>query len=358
MSRAAHESVYDRRPPCVAAHAAEDVQAPRPTHQTAVQCGAQAGRMNRYIARRLVSMVPVLAIVSVVAFGLLYILPGDPALAIVGENGDQRTYLALRHELGLDQPLYAQYLSWLGRVLQGDLGQSIRTNEPVASLLMQRVPISLYVGGAGLLVGLALGLSVAIVSALKPGSKVDVVGTVLAMGGVAIPSFWQALLFMYVFAVLLRWLPPSGFTPPTVDPWLSARMLIMPAVVLGTHSAAVIMRQGRSALLEVLEQDYVTTARSKGLGEKLVVARHALKNAMIPIVTVLGLQVGTLVSGAAITETIFAIPGVGRAAVDAIFFRDYPVLQGAVLMLTLAVLVANLATDLAYAYLDPRIRYR
>lgn len=303
-------------------------------------------------------MVPVLAIVSMLAFGLLYVLPGDPAVAILGDNaGDRQTYLALRHDLGLDQPLHIQYLGWLGRVIHGDLGQSIRTHESVGAVLLQRAPVSLYLGTAGLLVGVLLGLSVAIVSALRPGSRMDSLGTVLAMGGVAIPSFWQALLLVYAFAVVLRWLPPSGFTSPFVDPLLSVRMLILPALVLGTHSAAVIMRQGRSALMEVLEQDYVTTARSKGLADRSVVARHALKNAMIPIVTVIGLQVGTLVSGAAITETIFAIPGVGRAAVDAIFFRDYPVLQGAVLMLTLAVLVANLATDLAYAYLDPRIRY-
>jgi len=220
------------------------------------------------------------------------------------------------------------------------------------------VPISLYLGSAGLLVGLVLGLSVAVASALRPGSRIDALGTVLAMGGVAVPSFWQALLFMYVFAVLLRWLPPSGFTSPAQDPLLSLKMLAMPAVVLGTHSAAVIMRQGRSALLDVLQQDYVTTARSKGLADRVVVVRHALKNALIPVVTVIGLQVGSLVSGAAITETVFAIPGVGRAAVDAIFNRDYPVLQGAVVILTLAVLLANLLTDLAYAYLDPRIRYR
>ncbi len=315
--------------------------------------------MSRYILRRVISMIPVLLIVSIIAFGLLYVLPGDPAVAILGDNaGNQQTYLALRHDLGLDQPLYAQYLSWLGRVVQGDLGRSIRTNESVATVLMQRVPISMYLGAAGLVVGLALGLSVAIVSALRPGSRIDSLGTLLAMGGVAIPSFWQALLLVYVFAVLLRWVPPSGFTSPFVDPFLSAKMLILPAIVLGTHSAAVIMRQGRSALMEVLEQDYVTTARAKGLNDRTVVGGHALKNAMIPIITVIGLQVGTLVSGAAITETVFAIPGVGRAAVDAIFFRDYPVLQGAVLILTLGVLMANLLTDVTYAYLDPRIRYR
>jgi len=218
------------------------------------------------------------------------------------------------------------------------------------------MPVSLYVGAAGLLVGLLIGLPIAILSALRPGSKLDLVATILALGGVAIPSFWQALIFVYLFAVLLHWLPPSGYTSPLVDPWLSVKMLLMPAVVLGTHSAAVIMRQARSALIEVLGQDYITTARAKGLAERRVVTLHALKNALIPVITILGLQIGSLVSGAAIVETVFAIPGVGRAAVDAIFYRDYPVLQGAVLMLTLAVLIANLLTDLAYGYVDPRIR--
>jgi peptide/nickel transport system permease protein len=314
--------------------------------------------VREYILRRLVSMVPVLFIVSLISFGLLYVLPGDPALAILGDNGNDERYRALRAELGLDQPIYMQYASWLGRTLQGDLGKSIRTNEPVTEVLMRRVPVSLYFGLAGLICGVLIALPVALVSALRPGSKLDLAGTVLALGGIALPSFWQALLFMYVFAVILRWLPPSGYTSPFVDPLLSAKMLFMPAVVLGTHSAAVLMRQGRSALIEVLEQDYVTTARAKGLREQVVVGSHALKNALIPVVTVLGLQVGNLVSGAAITETVFAIPGVARAAVDAISFRDYPVLQGAILMLTAAAIVANLLTDLAYGYLDPRIRYR
>jgi peptide/nickel transport system permease protein len=315
--------------------------------------------MREYILRRLVSMVPVLFIVSLISFALLYILPGDPAIAMLGENaGTQETYRSLRRDMGLDDPLIVQYGRWLWRTVQGDLGRSIRTGEPVAEVLARRVPTSLLVGFAGLVFGIVLGLSVAIVSALRPGSKIDMLGTFLALGGAALPSFWQALLFMYLFAVMLRWLPPSGYTSPLVDPWLSAKMLFMPAVVLGTHSSAVIMRQGRSALVEVLEQDYITTARSKGLREKAIVGAHALKNAMIPIATILGLQIGNLVSGAAIVETVFAIPGVGRAAVDAIFFRDYPMLQGAILLLTFAAIVANLLTDLAYGYLDPRIRYR
>lgn len=315
--------------------------------------------MREYILRRVVNMVPVLFIVSVITFGLLYVLPGDPAAAILGEEGGtSETYEAVRRDLGLDQPLWVQYGKWLGRVARGDLGTSIRTGEPVANLLLRRAPISLYVGGAGLAVGLLIGLPAALLSALRPGSRLDITGSVMALGGIALPSFWQALLFVYLFAVLLRWLPPSGYTSPVQDPWLSAKMLLMPAVVLGTHSAAVIMRQARSAVIEVLGQDYITTARSKGLAEQRVIVWHALKNALIPVVTILGLQMGSLVSGAAIVETVFAIPGMGRTAVDAIFFRDYPVLQGAVLMLTLAVLFANLLTDLAYGYVDPRIRYR
>jgi peptide/nickel transport system permease protein len=315
--------------------------------------------MHEYILRRLLSMVPVLFIVSLISFALLYILPGDPAIAILGENvGTNENYRSLRADMGLDDPLYVQYGRWLWRTVQGDLGKSIRTGEQVSDALGRRAPVSLYIGFGGLVFGIVLGLSVAIVSALRPGSKIDMIGTFLALGGAALPTFWQALLFMYLFSVMLHWLPPTGYTSPMMDPWLSAKMLFMPAVVLGTHSAAVIMRQGRSALVEVLEQDYITTARSKGLRENAVVGAHALKNAMIPIATILGLQVGNLVSGAAIVETIFAIPGVGRAAVDAIFFRDYPMLQGAILMLTAAAIIANLLTDLVYGYLDPRIRYR
>lgn len=314
--------------------------------------------MGEYVARRVLSMIPVLFIVSVISFGLLYVLPGDPAIAILGENaGNQDTYRSLRRELGLDDPIWVQYYKWLGRVLQGDLGTSIRSGEPVTHLLWERAPVSLYIGVAGMFVSVLIGIPAAILSATRPGSRFDMSATVFGLAGVAIPSFWQALMFIYVFGVMLRWLPPSGYTSPTEDLTLSLKMLIMPAIVLGTGSAAVIMRQARSALIEVLEQDYITVARAKGVIEKRVIAAHAMKNAMIPVLTVLGLQVGSLVSGAAITETVFAIPGVGRTAVDAIFFRDYPVLQGAVLMLTLAVMVVNLLTDLAYGYLDPRIRY-
>jgi peptide/nickel transport system permease protein len=315
--------------------------------------------MGEYVIRRLISMIPVLFIVSLISFGLLYVLPGDPAIAMLGEEiGNAETYDSLRRELGLDQPIWVQYGRWAGRLVQGDLGTSIRTGEPVSSILLDRAPVSIYVGFAGMLVGIAIGLPAAIFSAVRPGSRLDISSTVLGLAGIAIPGFWLALILIYIFGVYLRWLPPSGYTPPGEDLGLSLKMLIMPAIVLGTSSAAVIMRQARSSLIEVMEQDYITVARAKGVLERRVIASHAMKNAMIPVFTIIGLQVGNLVSGAAIAETVFAIPGVGRAAVDAIFFRDYPVLQGAVLMLTLAVMLANLLTDLTYGYLDPRIRYR
>lgn len=315
--------------------------------------------MRDYVIRRIVVMIPVLFIVSVITFALLYILPGDPVIAMLGENvGDEETYNNLRRQMGLDRPVYVQYLSWLGDTLQGDLGRSNRTREPVTEILLRRAPISIYYGLAGMLIGITLGMTVAIISALRPGSKLDALGTIMAMTGVAIPNFWLALLLMYIFALTLGWLPPSGYVSPFDDVARSGKLLIMPAIVLGTGSAAVIMRQGRSALIEVMSQDYITTARARGLSERMVVIRHALKNAMIPVITILGLQVGNIVSGSVITETVFAVPGVGRTLVDAIFFRDFPVLQGTVLLLTLAVLIANLITDLTYGYVDPRIRYR
>jgi peptide/nickel transport system permease protein len=304
-------------------------------------------------------MVPVLVIVSIISFLLLYVLPGDPAVALLGEqSGDPATYENLREELGLNDPIYVQYIKWVDRLFHGDMGTSIRTGEPVSSVLLSRAPISIYVGLAGMVVGVLVGIPAAVFSALRPGSKIDSIATVLGLAGVALPSFWFALLLIYAFGVKLRWLPPSGYTPFRDDAWLSIKMVIMPALVLGSSSAAIIMRQARSALLEVLQQDYITTAYSKGFSERRVVISHAARNALIPVLTILGLQIGNLVSGSAIVETVFAIPGVGRAAVDSIFFRDYPVLQGAILMLTLAVLIANLLTDVAYGIVDPRIRIR
>jgi peptide/nickel transport system permease protein len=314
--------------------------------------------MRQYILRRIITMIPVLFIVSIISFSLLYLLPGDPALAMMGEDaGNEEQYQALREQLGLDDPIYVQYANWAWSVLQGDLGRSVRTNEPVIEMLASRIPITLYYGIAAMFIGVGIALPVAMVSALKPGSRFDVIGTVGAMAGVAIPNFWLAILLMWVFAVQLNWLPASGYVSPFEDPVRSLERLIMPAIALGTAWSAIFMRQARSSLIEVLQQDYIQTARAKGLAQRAVVVRHAMKNAMIPVVTVMGVQIGNILSGAIITETVFAVPGVGRITVDAIWFRDFTLLQGAVLMMTLAVLVANLLTDILYGYLDPRIRY-
>lgn len=314
--------------------------------------------MREYILRRIMAMIPVLVIVSIISFSLLYLLPGDPALAMMGEEaGDEEQYQALREQLGLDEPIYVQYGRWVGDLLQGDFGRSVRTNEPVLELLLSRLPITFYYGATAMIIGIAIAIPVAMMSALKPGSRFDVIGTFAAMGGVAIPNFWLAILLMYVFAVTLNWLPASGYVSPFEDLGRSLQLLIMPSVALGTAWAAIFMRQARSSLIEVLQQDYIQTARAKGLIERAVVMRHAMKNAMIPVITVMGVQVGNIFSGAIITETIFAVPGIGRITVDAIWFRDFTLLQGAVIMMTIGVLVANLITDLLYGFLDPRIRY-
>jgi len=315
--------------------------------------------MGRYIALRLLSMVPVAFLISVCAFCLLYLLPGDPALAILGEEraGDKVAYAELRANLGLDDPIYIQYVRWLGKLLHGDLGTSVITKEPIATMIARRLPVTLQLGVMGVLLATMIALPVAIFSAVWPRSKLDIIGTLFAMAGVAMPSFWLGLLLIFCFSLWLRLLPPSGYVSPLDDLGANLRMMLMPCLTIGTSLAAVIMRQARSALIEVLQEDYVTTARAKGLKERIVVGRHALKNAMIPVVTVIGLEVGQILGGAVITETVFAVPGVGRLMVDSIFFRDYPVVQGALLIMALGVLISSLATDLIYAYLDPRIKY-
>ena len=315
--------------------------------------------MAAYIIRRILQMVPVVFLVSAIAFSLLFVLPGDPALAILGEEQakNQQLYQQLRSELGLDRPLPVQYLDWASKVVRGDLGTSTRTQLPVSQLLVQRLGPTVQLSAMAMLLGVLVGVPVGIISAVKPNSRSDVTGTILAMIGASIPSFWLGLLLILTFALWLRWLPPSGYAPPTSNLGANLALMIMPTLTLAGGIAALVMRQTRSAMLEVLRQDYVTTARSKGLTERVVLTKHALGNALIPIVTIVGLEFGHLMGGAVITETIFSIPGVGRLAADSIFQRDFPVLQAVVLLLALAVLLANLLTDVAYAWLDPRIRY-
>lgn len=316
--------------------------------------------MTQYLLRRLAYFVAVLGIVTMVTFSVALLLPGDPALAYIGEANmrDKVMYETMRRELGLDQPIPVQYAKWLARALQGDLGRSIRTREPALEGLLARFPVTLHLTVMAMAIALLIAVPVGILSAVRPNSNADRVGTALAMSGVAIPDFWLGIMLIYVFAVWLRVLPPSGYTPLSQGLGPSLLSMLLPALSLGMALAAVVMRQLRSALIEVLQQEYIMVARAKGLRERLVVGRHALKNALIPVVTVIGLQSGRLLGGAVVVETIFALPGLGRLAADSIFFRDFPMLQGVVLILAVAVVLANLLTDLVYALLDPRIRYR
>jgi len=315
--------------------------------------------VGKYLLRRLAYFIPVIFLVSVVVFSITMLMPGDPAMAFLGDamGQDKKAYAAMRAELGLDRPIAVQYASWLGRAVRGDFGRSVRTREPVVEGVRARLPVTLQLTAMALVVALLVAVPVGVVSATRPNSVLDTVGTVIAIGVVAIPEFWLGILLIYLFAVSLHWLPSSGYVPLAMGLWPSLQSMIMPAIALGSTVTAVTMRQVRASLLEVLRQEYVVVARAKGLSEPRVVRAHAVKNALIPVVTIVGLQVGRLVGGAVVVETIFALPGMGRLAADSIFFRDFPMLQGVVLVMAVSVLAFNLLTDLLYAYLDPRIRY-
>jgi peptide/nickel transport system permease protein len=313
--------------------------------------------MVRYIVRRILAMLPVLFLVSVIVFSLIHLTPGDPAITMLGEEATPEAVAALRAKLGLDQPLPVQYLRWVGSVLQGDLGRSIRSNQPVSEAIAQRLPVTLELAILSVLIGVAIAIPVGIVSAMRRNSPLDTASTGAALLGVSLPNFFLAILLIFIFSVHLRWLPPIGYTPRADGVLDNLKRMLMPAITLGTALSAIVMRMTRSSLLEVLDQDYVRTARAKGLAEMRVIRVHALKNSLIPVATVVGLQIGGLLGGAIITETIFALPGIGRLLVDSIFQRDFPLVQGVVLFTSLAFLVVNLLVDLLYAFLDPRIRY-
>ncbi|HWT83946.1 MAG TPA: ABC transporter permease, partial [Candidatus Methylomirabilis sp.] len=289
--------------------------------------------MTRYLFRRLLYFVPVIFVVTLVVFSITMLLPGDPALAFLGEANihDKVAYQAMRQELGLDRPLAVQYVNWVGRALRGDLGRSVRTHEAVSEALAARLPVTIELAAVALGIALLIAIPVGIISATQPNSKLDAVATVIAVSGVALPEFFVGIVLIYLFAVGLRLLPPSGYVPLSVGLWANLKSIILPALSLGLTLNAVTMRQTRASLLEVLQEEYVTVARSKGLPEGAVIRVHALKNALIPVITVIGLQVGRLFGGTVVVETIFAFPGMGRLAADSIFFRDFPALQGVVL---------------------------
>jgi peptide/nickel transport system permease protein len=313
--------------------------------------------LGRLVLRRLLASIPVLVLVTAGVFSLIHLTPGDPVEAMMGESQDPAAKEALRRELGLDRPIYVQYAVWVGRVVQGDLGRSIRNNEPVLENVGRRIRPSIQLALFAMLISLTVAFPVGILSATHRNSPVDGLGTMFALFGICMPNFLIALLLIFVFGVSLRWLPISGYVDPLQDPLAGIRSLTLPAITLGLALAAVITRTLRSSLLEVLSEDYVRTARAKGLADRLVIRRHALKNGLIPVVTLLGLQFGTLIGGAVITEYVFALPGVGRLVVDAIFSRDYPLVQGVILLISIGFILSNLVVDIVYGWLDPRIRY-
>lgn len=305
--------------------------------------------MVTYVARRLILLLPVLIGVSLVSFGLLQLVPGDPALILAGEEATEEVLTRIRHEYGLNQPLPVQFLAYLRHAVAGDLGISIQSRQPVATLLAQRFPFTLKLAFLAILVSAILGVIAGVVAATRRNSTLDLAALLGSLVGISLPIFWLGLLAILIFSVKLRWLPAGGIG--------TLAHLILPALVLGAASSAVIARTTRASMLEVLRQDYVRTARAKGVGERVVIYRHALKNAMIPILTVFGLEFGYNLGGAVLTETVFSLPGVGRLIVEGIFARDYPVVQGALLLVATTFVLVNLLTDVAYAFFDPRIRY-
>ncbi|MFZ0218019.1 MAG: ABC transporter permease [Candidatus Dormiibacterota bacterium] len=313
--------------------------------------------MLSYLVRRVLLMVPVAFLVTVAVFSLIHLIPGDPARIMLGESYTPAALAALHHRLGLDQPLPVQYLDWIGGVLQGNLGQSVQTGQPVTQAIAQRAPATLELGFAALLWSTVVAVPLGALAAARRGSVVDWLATSLGVVGVTIPSFATGLLLILVVAVGLRWLPAGGFISLAQAPSTNLRDLVLPAITLGSFSAAVTMRFTRSAMIDVLSQDYIRTARAKGASRLRVLNRHAVKNALIPILTIVGLQVGNVIQGAVVTETIFAWPGIGQLAVNSIFARDYPVIQGIVLLVTIVYMLVNLLVDAAYAVVDPRVSY-
>jgi peptide/nickel transport system permease protein len=283
-------------------------------------------------------------------------LPGDPALALAGEDHSQRALAAIRAKYDLDQSVPVQYVNWLGHVVRGDLGTSTRTGLGVGSTIIDRLPVTLELALLSLLVAVGIGLTLGVVAAVKRGSFADYAGSTAALVGLSVPHFWLGLLLILIFSIGLGVLPASGFVPFVADPVENLRHMILPAIVLGTGFAAVIFRQTRAAMLDSLSADYVRTARAKGLGERDVVGSHALRNSLLTVVTILGLQLGLLISGAVVTEQVFVLPGFGKLTLDAVFTRDYPIIQGVVLVTTFGYVVINFGVDLMYSVLNPRIR--
>jgi peptide/nickel transport system permease protein len=303
------------------------------------------------------AIVPVLFGISVLVFGLVHLIPGDVAQVLLGTQATDQQIETLRRSFGLDRPLPVQYVDWLSHVLQGDFGVSLRTSRPVLPDLVSRFGVTLQLTVVSMVIALAVAIPLGVASAANRAKTSDALSRVLALLGLSIPNFWLGTMLILFVSLVLHWLPPVGFVSLLDDPWLGLQTLILPALALGTAVAAFIMRMVRSSLLEVLRQDYIRTANAKGLRDNAVLYRHALKNAFIPVLTVIGVQVGYLLGGAVIIESIFSLPGMGRFLLDSINNRDYSIVQGGVLLIALIFSLVNLSVDLVYGWLDPRIRY-
>ncbi|WP_297831765.1 ABC transporter permease [Pseudomonas sp.] len=312
--------------------------------------------MLMFILRRLLSAIPTLILVSLFVFTLQKLLPGDPVLAMAGEERDPAVMEYLRDKYRLNDPVPLQYLNWVGNVLKGDFGTSLRTEQPVTTLLASKLPVTLELAVFALLIALLIGIPTGIISAVRKGTAVDYGANIVALSGISIPHFWLGLLLIMIFAVKLHWLPASGFVPMGEDFGQNLKTLILPAFVLGAGLSGILMRHTRSAMLEVLRTDYVRTARAKGLLPHTVILKHALRNALMPIVTLTTLLFGELLGGAVLTEQVFSIPGFGKMIVDAVFNRDYAVVQGVVLCVAIGFLLLNLLADVLYRMINPRLR--
>ena len=315
--------------------------------------------MIRYILRRLLLMIPVAILVTIAVFIVARMSPVDPVLVFAGEDRDPARLEAIRHSLGLDQPLPVQYVAWLSHAITGDLGRSFQNQQRVSEAILERLPVTAELGLAALLISVTLALVIGVLSAVKRNSVVDLLSTSVTLMGVSFPSFFLGVLLILLFSYVIpgRIFPPGGFVPITQDVGANLRYLVLPAITLATASLALNLRQVRSSLLDVFGHEYVRTARAKGLRESVVVMRHALKNALIPVVTLIGIQVGAIIEGAVITETIFFWPGIGRLAVQAIPSHDYPVVQGVVLVSAISFMLSTLLVDVLYAFIDPRISF-
>jgi peptide/nickel transport system permease protein len=309
-----------------------------------------------YVARRLVVLVPTLLVVSVLIFSLQQLLPGDAALALAGEERDEAAVAAIRAKYHLDRPVVAQYTIWMGKVLRGDLGESLRNRLPVTELLASKLPVTLELAAASMLIALAIGIPAGVLSAARRGTVTDLTANLVALSGLSVPHFWLGIMLILLFAVRLGWLPASGYVPPWEDLGRNLTTLLLPSVVLGTGVAGVMMRHTRGAMLQTLSADYVRTARAKSVPERLVILKHALRNALIPVITLGAIEFGRLLSGAVLTEQIFAIPGFGKLLVDGVFNRDYAVVQGVVLVSATLYVLLNLVADVLYFVANPRLR--